>query len=208
VIPPGIDTADFPLVDLGEAKTRATEWGWSILYVGRIDPVKGVETLLRAVAESDPAATLTLMGGGSAEYTAHIQRLAQQLGIADRVSFDRCSRSELRLRYQAADVVVFPSEWDEPFGLVPLEAMACGTPVIATGTGGAAEFLVDGENCRRFRAGDAVGLRQALEDVAGDPRLRATLINGGLRTAGEITIDRYADGLLALHEAALLTGSR
>ena len=56
-------------------------------------------------------------------------------------------RAELRDVYAAADVVVFPVQWNEPWGLVPLEAMSVGRPVVASGTGGSAEYLRDGENC-------------------------------------------------------------
>jgi len=93
----------------------------------------------------------------------------------------------------AADAVIFPSEWDEPFGLVPIEAMACGTPVIATGVGGSGEFLVDGANCLRFKAGDPASLAEAVRRLAGDPALRSDLVSGGLRTASWFDIDFLAD---------------
>ncbi|MGN6473721.1 MAG: glycosyltransferase family 4 protein [Mycobacteriales bacterium] len=206
VIPPGIDTVDFPVRDVVEVRTPA-ERGWSVLYVGRLDPVKGVETLVRAVAGLDEQPTLSLMGGGSAEYATQLRDLAEQLGVSDRLSFGRCSRRELREHYMNADVVVFPSEWEEPFGLVPLESMACGTPVVASGTGGAADFLVDGTNCVLFRAGDSDDLGRALRQVTTDLELRTAVVAGGLETARTITIDRYADGLLGLHEAAARSGS-
>lgn len=201
VIPPGIDTVDFPVPDTAVVRTPP-ECGWSILYVGRLDPVKGVETLIRAVADVDERPTLSLMGGGSADYAAHLRALADRLGVADRLSFGRCSRDELREHYMRADVVVFPSEWEEPFGLVPLESMACATPVVASGTGGAADFLEDGRNCVLFRAGDSGDLARALRQIATDLDLRTAVVAGGLETARRITIDRYADGLLSLHEAA------
>jgi glycosyltransferase involved in cell wall biosynthesis len=118
------------------------------------------------------------------------------------VSFGSCDRAALSARYAAADAVVFPSTWDEPFGLVPVEAMACATPVVASGTGGSAEFLVDRVNCLLFRAGDETALAEALGLLAGDARLRASLIAGGLATADDLTVDRLADTLETWHHAA------
>ena len=80
-------------------------------------------------------------------------------------------------------MTLFPVRWDEPWGLVPLEAMARGRPVIATGRGGSAEYLRDGENCLLFPAGEAGALAGAVERLAADAALRARLREGGLRTA-------------------------
>ena len=98
--------------------------------------------------------------------------------------------------------MVFASEWPEPYGIVPLEAMACGVPVIATGTGGSGEFLEDGGNCRLFQAGDPVSLAAAAREVAEDAELRATIVAGGLETARRLTMDHYADQLERQHERA------
>jgi len=86
-----------------------------------------------------------------------------------------------------ADVVVFPVIWDEPWGLVPLEAMGMGRPVVATGRGGSAEYLRDGENALLFEAGDAVALADAVRRLAGDDALRARLRETGLATAPQHT---------------------
>src|ERR1051325_10801161 len=96
-------------------------------------------------------------------------------GLTDRVAFDVVDRSELASRYRDSDVFVFPTIWEEPFGLVPLEAMACGTPVIATGTGGSGEFLVEGYNCLLVPPGDAHALAAAVRRLAEDGELRARL---------------------------------
>jgi glycosyltransferase involved in cell wall biosynthesis len=108
----------------------------------------------------------------------------------------------LHERYGDADVCVFPSEWAEPFGIVPLEAMASGTPVVATGTGGSGEYLVDGDNCVLFQPGDVGGLAEGVRALAGDPALRARLIAGGLATAARLTVDRLADQLEDIHDRA------
>lgn len=196
VIRPGIDLADFPISSPAPAE-RA--WRWRILYVGRMDPTKGVSTLLHAFAALPATAHLKLLGGGSVGYQEEMWTLANRLGIAERVTMGRVSRHELHVHYRAADVVVFPSEWEEPFGLVPLEAMACGVPVVATGTGGSSEFLTDGENHLHFQPKDVAGLTRALWMLAEDSTLRGRLIAGGRTTAGRLTVDRYATELLGLH---------
>jgi glycosyltransferase involved in cell wall biosynthesis len=124
------------------------------------------------------------------------------LELGERVRFANADRSELQTLYAAADVFVFPSEWDEPFGLVPVEAMACGTPVVATCTGGSAEFLRDGVNCLRFRARDPSELARCVRSLAADASLRARLVSGGLATAAELDTDRLAEVFEAWHVAA------
>src|SRR5207245_3553434 len=89
----------------------------------------------------------------------------------------------------------------EPFGLVPIEAMACATPVIATGTGGSAEFLEHEANCLLVPRGDTRALAAAVQRLASEPDLRARIVAGGLRTAHELTIDKMADALEGWHKA-------
>ncbi|MCW2967332.1 MAG: hypothetical protein JWM71_1104, partial [Solirubrobacteraceae bacterium] len=97
------------------------------------------------------------------------------------------SRAELPAAYAAADAVVFPVVWDEPWGLVPLEAMALGRPVAATGAGGSGEYLRDGENALLFAPGDAQGLAAALTRMADQDGLRQHLVATGRRTAAAHT---------------------
>src|SRR5207237_9395128 len=110
-------------------------------------------------------------------------------------------RHGLAARCAEADALLFPVLWDEPFGLVPIEAMACATPVIATGTGGSAEFLEHEANCLLVPRGDARALAAAVQRLAGDHELRTHIVAGGLRTASELTIDKMADALEAWHKA-------
>jgi glycogen synthase len=193
----GIDRTDFPPTPL-----RSREWDGQLLYVGRVDDRKGIETLIRALALLPPASSLKIVGRGSDDYIESLRALAETCDVGTRVRFGVVDRSELRQTYASADVCVFPSEWDEPFGLVPLEAMACGTPVIATGTGGSAEFLHDGGNCLRFSPGDAAALADAVRRLAETPALRARLVAGGAVTADELDIARVADDLERWHSAA------
>jgi hypothetical protein len=152
----------------------AREWDWSLLYVGRIDRRKGLGTALAAL-EHLPEATLTVAGDGpDAPMLAGHPRV-RRLG--------HVPHAEVADVYAVCDAVVFPVEWEEPWGLVPLEAMACGRPVLATGRGGSAEYLVDGVNSVLFAAGDAEALAAGVRRLSGDRALRERLREGGRVTA-------------------------
>jgi glycosyltransferase involved in cell wall biosynthesis len=193
----GIDVGDFP-----PDAPPAGAWRWRLLYVGRIESRKGLHTLVRALALLPDEATLTVIGRGNDAERAAFDAVMAEVGVAGRVTVDAVDRSELRDRYLAADVVVFPSEWEEPFGLVPVEAMACARPVVATGVGGSDAFLVDGANCVRFAPGDPSALAAAVQRLAGDSQLRARVVAGGRHTARELDVERLADTFEAWHVAA------
>jgi glycosyltransferase involved in cell wall biosynthesis len=193
----GVETRDFPLAD-----PHPKRWAWRLLYVGRVVPTKGVATAIKAIALLPEEASLEVDGYGAPEMIEELTALAHSLGVSGRVTFVRSPRSALADRYSEADVVLFPSEWAEPFGLVPLEAMARGTPVVATGTGGSGEFLHDGVNSLLFPPGDPAALAEAVSRLAGDLDLRRRIAEGGTRTAKDMTIDRYAERLEAVHLAA------
>jgi D-inositol-3-phosphate glycosyltransferase len=117
-----------------------------LLYVGRIEPLKGIDILIRAAAQTEGRFRLLVVGGDSqdAERKEDLRRLAEELGIAGNVIFqDAVSHGRLPLYYNAADVCVVPSYY-ESFGLVALEAMACGVPVVASRVGGLRETVQDG----------------------------------------------------------------
>ena len=177
-------------------------WNGKLLYVGRYDPRKGIETAIRSLVHLDEGTTLEVQGTGDPAERDRMAALAGELGVAHRVHFGAVDRTELVERYRAADALVFPSEWEEPFGLVPLEAMACGTPVVATGVGGSGEFLLDPGNCVRFQAGDPLDLAAAVRRLAQDPDLRSQLVERGLRTAAAFDVDRLTDCFEAWHAAA------
>jgi glycogen synthase len=163
-------------------------WAWRLLYVGRLDPNKGVDTAVEALRDLPPEARLELIGGWDPNEEARLLALAQSLGVAERVHFGgQRDRERVVEAYGRADAVVFPVRWDEPWGLVPLEAMARGRPVVATGRGGSAEYLRDEDNCLLFEADDSEALASALERLAGDSGLRTRLRRGGLETAARHT---------------------
>ncbi len=185
VIPSGIDLGDFPL------SARDPEpWQGRLLCVGRLDPRKGFATAVRAL-EALPGCTLRIVGQADPLHRRELE--------APRVTFDAVQRSALKGVYESADALLFTSTWEEPFGLVPLEAMACATPVIAVPSGGAADYLEDGVNALLVPAGDEAALAAAVRRLAADHDLRARLVASGLATAARYTTDVYADALEKVH---------
>lgn len=181
VVHPGIDE-----LYLDAAGPRP--WRWRLLYVGRLDRQKGVDTAVAALAFLPPAATLTVYGSGDDGYVKEMKRAAGRIGAAERVSFEGFATSEtLQSAYADADVVVFPVRWNEPFGLVPLEAMGMGRPVVTTARGGTSEFVRDGENALLFAGDDAAALARCVERLAADEGLRSRLRSEGFRTAARFT---------------------
>lgn len=157
-IPCGVDLQDFYPIDQAVARI-VLDWDRDekvILQLGRMVKRKGVANVVKALAilneEQDFAARLVVVGGATeipdAEVTPEIgrlQNLAEDLGVADNVTFaGRKNRDELKFYYNAADVFV-STPWYEPFGMTPLEAMACGTPVIGSNVGGIKFSVSDGE---------------------------------------------------------------
>ena len=179
-------------------------WRWRLLYVGRLDPRKGVDTAVEALVHLPAAARLTIVGGWDQREEQRLRCLAARLRVADRVEFaGQRDRDDLLSAYASADVVVFPVRWDEPWGLVPLEAMARGRPVVATGRGGSGEYLRHEENCLLFTADEPEGLAGALRRLAAEPELRAALREAGLKTAGRHTAPRFDEAVeRAILEAA------
>lgn len=158
-------------------------WEWRLLYVGRIDERKGIATVVDALAQLEHA-TLTIVGEGDPAAEQELRAHAERLGVSARIRMDGFrTRAELPAAYEAADVTIFPVIWEEPWGLVPLEAMALGRPVIATGRGGSGEYLRDEDNALLYEAGDADALAAAVRRLAHDPGLRAKLHAGGSKTA-------------------------
>jgi glycosyltransferase involved in cell wall biosynthesis len=165
-----------------------TPWAWRLLYVGRVDERKGVGDAIAALERLPPEATLTIAGSGEAGLEKQLTDMAVKLGVADRVRWlGMRARAELPGVYEAADVVLFPVRWEEPWGLVPLEAMALGRPVIATGRGGSGEYLRDGENALIVPAHDPAAMADAVRRLADDPELAGRLRTGGSGTAATHT---------------------
>lgn len=168
------------------------DWRWRLLYVGRLDERKGVHTAIEALPRLPDEARLRVAGGWDAREEARLRELAARLGVAERVEFHgQVDRDTLHEAYGWCDAVAFPVIWQEPWGLVPLEAMARGRPVAATGRGGSAEYLRDGENCVLFDPGDASALAAALQRLADHPELRSRLRATGFETAARHTEETF-----------------
>lgn len=175
-----------------EPAASASCWRGRLLYVGRLDPVKGVDLAILALARLPAETTLTIVGAGAPAYEAGLRREAEALGVAERVTFAGAAEAgELPAFYAQSDAVLFPVRWQEPWGLVPLEAMAVGRPVIATAMGGAASYLRDGRNAIVVPPGDPSALAAAVERVAHDRGLRERLRAGGFQAAAEHSAARY-----------------
>jgi glycogen synthase len=198
---PGID-AEF------QTARPVRPWADRLLTLGRMDPRKGFATAIEALA-SLPEATLTIAGGGPKTEISRLREVASGYGVGERVTWlGPQERAVLPDLYAAHDVVLFPVVWEEPFGLVPLEAMGIGRPVIATGRGGSGEYLRDGENCLLHPAQDAAALADAVRRLGGDEALRSRLREGGLVTASQLTSERYERAAVDHLRAAISTGCR
>ena len=184
----GIDPPDAAVVSPGVDErfldpAPEREWRGRLLYVGRVGREKGVDTAVAALAELGPS-TLRIVGDGHPDYLAELHAEAERGGSAARLQIDAAVPPErLGEVYEESDAVVFPVRWQEPWGLVPLEAMGRGRPVIATLRGGIGEYLRDGENALVVPPDDPPALAAAVTRLATDPGLRRRLREGGLRTA-------------------------
>ena len=196
VVYSGIDRIDFP-----PSAAEPRPWRGRLLCVGRVNELKGVDVAIEALGHLPVETSLDIVGPVDPAYRARLDAAITRLGVADRVRFEVVARPELPSRYRAADALLFPVRWEEPFGLVPIEAMACGTPVIATGLGGSAEFLNDGENCLVVPPNDPAALAAAVTRLAGDEALRARLVEAGTPLANDLTTDHLADTFEAWHVA-------
>lgn len=170
----------------------ARDWEWRLLYVGRIDRRKGIDTAIAALTHLPERARLGIVGSWDPEEEDRLRTLARELGLAERVDFlGQRDGDDLVAAYGEADVAVFPVRWNEPWGLVPIEAMGRGTPVVATGRGGSGEYLRDGENCLLFEADDDQALAAAVTRLGESEELRERLRTGGFETAARFTEPHY-----------------
>lgn len=184
VIPNGVAVEDLalPPEEVAAFRRRTTPDGRPLLlFAGRLEYEKGVQTVLRAIERvEDAVGPVQVLVAGVGTYSSELRQLVDELDLTDRVAFTGfLADHELRLHYAAADVALAPSIY-EPFGLVAVEAMACGTPVVVGDTGGLREIVADGHGLA-FTPQDEVQLAQRLVALLTDPELAADLVARGRR---------------------------
>jgi glycosyltransferase involved in cell wall biosynthesis len=196
-IPPGWDVRP-PGVPLPEAPAPERPWGGRLLCLGRLDERKGVDVVVDALGSLPRDVRLSVVGGGDPAVAADLRARAVRLGVADRLELrDAVDRDALPALFREHDALVFPVRWSEPFGLVPLEAMSFGRPVVSTAVGGQAEYLRDRENALVVPVDDPAAVARAVARLAGDPGLRARLRSGGLKTAAALDEAGFQDEVVA-----------
>lgn len=201
VIPNGVDRDAF----LGLPVERPARDGVTALFVGRLYPrQKGLERLVEALARVPASARLRLRlvgedwGGASL-----VRRRSAVRGIADRVTIvGAVSRDALVREYAEADLLVLPSLF-EPFGIVLLEAMAAGLPVVASRTGGVPEVVADGETGLLVEPGDPAGLASALSRLAEDRGLRIQMGARGRARSAAYSWDAIVPKVVSVYRQAL-----
>ncbi len=219
VIPCGVDLDMFRPIPRQEAKAYLggpIADRKMILFVGRLDPVKGLDTLLEAICElahrsHDAAGRVCLaVIGGDAESASEamnnadcLDDLKARFDLSDLVVFlGSRAQDTLAYYYSAAEVCVMPSRY-ESFGMVALEAMACGTPVIASRVGGLMFTVQDGITGFLVPEGDPKALAAKLELILADPALRDRLGQQALVAARSFTWESVAERVAALYDRVL-----
>ncbi|GAB2610828.1 D-inositol 3-phosphate glycosyltransferase [Paractinoplanes abujensis] len=206
VVQPGVDLGRFCPGPADRARFGLPERGKVVAFVGRIQPLKAPDVLVSALADMAPDSRLVICGGPSGsglDRPSALIELAASLGVSDRVVFlPPQNGAGLAALYRSADVVAVPS-YNESFGLVALEAQACGTPVVAAAVGGlvtavrhgVSGVLVDGHDPREWA--------HRLDDLLAAPRELRRLSAGAVAHAAGFSWDRTAEGLLAVYRGAV-----
>ncbi len=193
VVPCGVDTALFRPGNGVESRDQLGLDGRPIvLYVGRLEPIKGLDPLLDAIASLRAGGLpvdLLVVGGDHDDsprgHEAHLRQRIRALGLGSSVRFlGPQPQDVLRAYYVAADVTVLPSYY-ESFGMVALEAMACGSPVVGSRVGGLTTTIRDGVTGYLVPEGDVGALAQRLADLITDPDARERLGREGARWAAQ-----------------------
>ena len=217
IIPPGVDTSHFYPIAGDEAKRYIglKPEDRMVLFVGRIEPLKGVDTLIRAMscikfkgqAGLQGPVHLAIIGGepeaDPAQMTAEMARLqglSDELLMGQTVVFlGKRGQDTLPYYYSAAEVLVMPSHY-ESFGMVALEAMACGTPVIASDIGGLGFLVQDGETGFTVPTGEVDALCEKLSLLLGDAALRKRMGKRAAEVALSYGWEKIARQVVSVYE--------
>jgi len=221
VIPPGVDVGHFYPIPSDEAKSYIgiRSDARMILFVGRIERLKGVDTLIEAMAclqlkEEHRPVYLAIIGGDPSasreQMTAEMTRLknlCDGLGLDQSVVFlGKRDQDKLPYYYSAAEVLVMPSHY-ESFGMVALEAMACGTPVIASEVGGLAYLVRDGETGFTIPAEEPDTLCDKLAWLLNDPELHAKMSAQAAEYAQDYAWEKIARQIVGVYEGLVENNS-
>ncbi|MBN1483264.1 MAG: glycosyltransferase [Chloroflexia bacterium] len=221
VIPPGVNLDLFRPIPKQEARLHVgapcepCEETHMLLYVGRMDPMKGVDDLLRALPylvqdlpDDWPCHICMALVGGDSDSSDEslrqemdrLQDLKHELGIQDFATFlGRREQDELPYYYSAADVCIVPSHY-ESFGLVALESLACGTPVVASRVGGLTYIVEDGLSGFLVPRGNPPALAQRIGQLLADCGLRRHMGGHGQEMAQQYGWPSIAERVLELYE--------
>ncbi|WP_232050414.1 D-inositol-3-phosphate glycosyltransferase [Actinoplanes sp. OR16] len=207
VVQPGVDLERFRPGIADRARFGLPERGRIIAFVGRIQPLKAPDVLISALAEMKTGdATLVICGGPSGsglDRPSSLIELAASLGVADSVVFlPPQTGADLAALYRAADLVAVPS-YNESFGLVALEAQACGTPVVAAAVGGLVTAVRDGISGVLVDGHDPADWARVLERLLDAPAFVSKLAAGAVAHASQFSWDRTADNLLRVYRDAV-----
>lgn len=219
VIPAGVDTASFYPRDKARVREQLGLPGLDtpiLLFVGRIERLKGIDTLLEAVAVVSRTCTgrnlkaLIVGGGGQTEEeNAELRRVVQlyrELNLEEQVEFVGSKPQEmLPLYYAAADVTVMPSHY-ESFGLVAVESMASGTPVIASNVGGLSFTVVDGETGYLVEEENHFALAEQVHSLLKNPDLREKMGETAARHALQYSWEKIAEQIEGVYEEDVVVG--
>ncbi len=194
VIPNGVDTAFF---HPARAVRRLPE---RLLFAGRLAPQKGVDTVIRAVAELALDGEWRLIVAGEGEWRPTYMRLARDLGVGNRVEWlGWLPREALRRELWGCAALLMPSRY-EPFGLSALEGMACGTPVVGSDVGGLAELVREGDSGVLVPPDSPGKLAAAVRELTSSPELQQRLSTAGPACAARLSWDRVARSTRDLYQ--------
>ncbi len=178
-----------------------------LIYAGALWEGKGPQVAIKAMGllaqmQGLPRFHLDLFGEGTQAFKEYLLGLIRANGVEEQVTFRGFVPWESLVRaMQESDIFLFPSIWDEPFAITPLQAAGCGLPVIATRAGGTPEGFVDGETALLIPPGDADAMAQAVERLVRDETLRVRLRENGLRAVSQRwTFEAYVDRLLDFYQ--------
>jgi D-inositol-3-phosphate glycosyltransferase len=207
IVHPGVDLDVFRPMSRVEARDRLglSARARIVLFAGRLQPHKGPDVAIEAAAQLESDVQLVIVGGPSGTGTEHpeaLADLASELGVTDRIAFvPPVDQRALADWYAAADVVCVPSH-SESFGLVAVEAQACGRPVVAAAVGGLPTAVVDGVTGVLVEGHDPADYAAALATILSDDALRDTMGAKAVTHASDFTWETTVDRLVSTYRRA------